>query len=167
MAMATLLPACGGIVNNPKPTIYTLSPESIKAQSPGFTLTVNGTGLAPQSIVFWNGSALSSSFIDDKQIKAVISSALITVPGTATVQVQTSAPGGGTSGNLTFTILPSASPVPTITSLSPSTALAGSAGFTLFVNGSNFVPLSTVTINGDNRPTSYIDSTQVAVGLAS
>jgi trimeric autotransporter adhesin len=166
MAMAVLLPACGGIVNNPSPSLTSLSPSSIKAQSSGFTLTVNGNGLAPQSEVFWNGSALTSQFINNHQLQAVISAELITVPGPIIVEVQTPAPGGGTSNQLTFTIKPGTSPIPTITSLSPSTGLAGSPGFTLYVNGTNFVPLSTVTINGDNRSTAYVNSTQLLVTLS-
>ncbi len=165
--MAVLLPACGGIVNNPSPTIASLSPSSIKAESSGFTLTVNGSGLAPQSIVFWNGSALSSSFQNDHQILAVISSSLITIPGIAMVEVQTPAPGGGTSNVLNFTIKPSASPVPTITSISPSTGQAGSGGFIVDVTGTNFVPLSSVTVNGDNRPTSFVSSVELQIALSS
>lgn len=165
--MSILLLSCGGIVNNPSPTIASLSPSSIKAQSSGFTLAVNGSGLAPQSIVFWNGSALSSSFQNDHQILAVISSSLITVPGVAMVEVQTPAPGGGTSNVLNFTVKPTASPVPTITSISPNTGQAGSAGFIVDVTGTNFVPLSSVTVNGDNRPTSYVSSVEVQAALSS
>ncbi len=85
--------------------------------------------------------------------------------GMASVQVFTPSPGGGTSPQppkeLVFTINGVPSPVPQITSLSPSGAFAGSAGFTLTITGSNFVSLSIVTVNGSNRSTGFVDSTSL------
>jgi hypothetical protein len=44
--------------SNPAPFAnQLLVPESAKPGSGGFTLTVNGTGFASGSTVFWNGSA--------------------------------------------------------------------------------------------------------------
>ncbi len=50
-------------------------------------------------------------------------------------------------------------PVPSTSLLSPSSAQAGSPGFTLTVYGSNFVPGSVVRWNGSSRPTMYFNST--------
>src|SRR5258708_38628578 len=55
----------------------------------------------------------------------------------------------------------SSNPVPTVASLSPSAAPAGSASFTLTVSGTNFVSLSTVHWNGSARPTTFVSSTQL------
>ncbi|HEX9979608.1 MAG TPA: T9SS sorting signal type C domain-containing protein [Flavobacterium sp.] len=52
--------------------------------------------------------------------------------------------------------------VPVITSISPSSRTAGTAGFPLTVNGSNFVTgTSTVRWNGSNRSTTYVSPTQL------
>jgi uncharacterized protein (TIGR03437 family) len=59
----------------------------------------------------------------------------------------------------------SSNPVPTLTSLSPSSAIAGGAGFTLTVNGSNFVPGSVVRWNGSNRATTFVSSTQLTAAI--
>ncbi|HAM51438.1 MAG TPA: hypothetical protein DCP92_12400, partial [Nitrospiraceae bacterium] len=52
-------------------------------------------------------------------------------------------------------------PVPTTTSLSPSTAMPGGAGVALTVNGTSFVSNSVVQWNGSSRTTTYVSSTQL------
>ena len=52
-------------------------------------------------------------------------------------------------------------PTPTLTSLSPASATVGGAGFTLTVNGSDFVPGAGVSWNGGTRATSFVNSGQL------
>ena len=52
-------------------------------------------------------------------------------------------------------------PTPTLKITNPTTTLAGSAGFTLTINGSNFINGSTVRWNGANRPTTYVSAAQL------
>jgi hypothetical protein len=52
-------------------------------------------------------------------------------------------------------------PVPVISSLSPSSAIAGNAAFTLTANGSNFVDNSQVQWNGAPRTTTFVSFTQL------
>jgi hypothetical protein len=56
-------------------------------------------------------------------------------------------------------------PAPAIGVLSPSTANAGDAGFTLRVNGSNFVDRSVVRWNGADRATTFVDSTLLTASI--
>ncbi len=55
----------------------------------------------------------------------------------------------------------SVAPVPFITGTQPSSFTAGDPGFFLTINGGNFVNRSTVQWNGLNRPTTFINSTQL------
>src|SRR5207244_7047192 len=66
--------------------------------------------------------------------------------------------GGTGSATLTLTIN---NPVPTTTSISPASTTAGSAQFTLTVNGTNFVSTSTVYWNGSPLTTTFVSSTQL------
>lgn len=50
---------------------------------------------------------------------------------------------------------------PAISSISPGSIIAGSNGFTLTVNGSNFNISSTVQWSGSSRPTAYVNDTQL------
>ena len=56
-------------------------------------------------------------------------------------------------------------PLPAITSISPNTAYAGSAGFTLTVNGTNFLAGSTVTFNGVSRVATFTSATKLTVAI--
>src|SRR5204863_448603 len=82
--------------------------------------------------------------------------------GTDSVTVFSPTPGGGTSNAVTFT---TNNPAPTATSLSPSSATAGSAAFTLTVTGSNFVNGSTVRWNGASRTTTFVSATQLTAAI--
>jgi hypothetical protein len=56
-------------------------------------------------------------------------------------------------------------PVPTTTSLNPTSATAGGIAFTLTVNGTNFVNGSSVRWNGTDRTTTYVNSTQLTASI--
>ena len=62
-----------------------------------------------------------------------------------------------TVGNTT----PPNNPVPNITSLSPSSAPINGPAFTLTVNGTGFVPTSSVVFNLYQQPTTFVSSTQL------
>jgi 6-phosphogluconolactonase len=53
----------------------------------------------------------------------------------------------------------------TISSISPGSTAAGSAGFTLTVNGTNFVAASAVTFNGSAVVTTYVSATQLTAAI--
>ena len=145
-------------INNPAPAITSLSPSSATADGGAFTLTVNGTSFVSGSIVKWNGSDRTTTYVSGTQLTAAITAADIATAGTASVTVFNPTPGGGTSNAQMFTIN---NPTPTTTSLSPSSATAGGAAFTLTVNGTNFVSNSVVRWNGSDRTTTYVSSTQL------
>lgn len=57
-------------------------------------------------------------------------------------------------------------PVPTTTGLTPPSATAGGAGFSLTVNGTNFVNgVSTVRWNGSDRATAFVSSTELTATI--
>ena len=167
LAVALAMPSCGGVVNNPSPSITSLSPPTAKAGDPGFTLTVNGSGFAPQSTIVWNGAGRATIFLSDGQVTTQIQPSDIAFPGTLTVQVSTPSPGGGNSNILNFTIAALNNPVPNVSMISPSGTLAGLSGLPIRVTGSNFVSQSIVTINNGNRQTSFFNSTTLQASLLS
>src|SRR3984893_252549 len=136
-------------VNNPVPTIATISPTNATAGGAGITLTVNGTNFNSSSVVNFNGNARTTTFVNATQVTASITAADIAATGTFNVTVTNPTPGGGTSGNSTFSVN---NPAPAITSLSPSSAIVGGTAFTLTVNGTGFVSGAMVNFNGNARP---------------
>lgn len=61
---------------------------------------------------------------------------------------------------------PASNPAPSITSLSPSSAVAGAAAQTLTINGTNFLSTSTVTYNGVAHTAAYVSATQLTISLS-
>ena len=153
--------------NNPAPAVSGLSPASGTAGGPTFTLTVNGSNFVAGSVVRWNGSDRATTYVSASQLTASINSIDIASAGSATVTVFNPAPGGGASGGSTFTVTGAPNPAPGIGTLSPSTANAGSAGFTLTVYGTSFVSGATVLWNGASRTTTFISSTQLLAAIPS
>jgi hypothetical protein len=140
------------------PTISSLSPSSATAGGPGFTLTVNGTGFQLGATVSFNGTTLSTTVANPTQLTASVPAGLITSAGTLPVFV-TSA--GLNSNSLNFTV----SPPPSISSISPTSANAGGAAFTLTVNGSNFGADSTVNFNGTALTTTVVNGGQATASV--
>jgi uncharacterized protein (TIGR03437 family) len=62
--------------------------------------------------------------------------------------------------------LPSKSIQPTITLLSPNTANAGGAGFSISVTGANFATGTVLRWNGSSRPTNIVDSTHLTAQIS-
>jgi hypothetical protein len=150
--------------SNPVPTITAINPSSAVAGSGGFTLTITGTNFVNGSVVRWNGSPRTTTFVSSTRLEAAIPASDVATAGTANVTVFNPAPGGGTSNTATFTIQAS-NPVPTITAINPSSAVAGSGGFTLTITGTNFVNSSVVRWNGSDRPTTFVSSTQLTAAI--
>jgi hypothetical protein len=151
-------------ITNPSPTISSISPATAVAGSGGFTLTITGTNFVNGSVVRWNGSPRTTTFVSSTRLEAAIPASDVATAGTANVTVFNPAPGGGTSNTATFTIQAS-NPVPTITAINPSSAVAGSGGFTLTITGTNFVNSSVVRWNGSDRPTTFVSSTQLTAAI--
>jgi WD40-like Beta Propeller Repeat len=171
------LPACDQTINYPQPTLTSLNPTNINANSPQFILKVMGKNFVQQTSVNWSTSTGSVTlpvvfFISTNEIDAQIPPSLIENPGTANISVTTPTPGGGTSPSSTqplivFTINPIQSPTPSISSVTP-TALTAASGTssTITIFGKNFVSESTVVVNSANRTTTYVNPSQLQATLA-
>lgn len=149
-------------INNPVPTLTSIDPTSMIAGSAGFTLTLNGTGFVAASVAQVNGASRTTTFVNGTKLTINLTAAEIANAGTLSIAVVNPAPGGGTTGTQTLTIN---NPVPTLTSLSQTSATTGSEGFTLTVNGTNFVSSSKVRWNGDNRTTTFVSNTQLTATI--
>lgn len=165
-----LFASCGGVINLPVPEISTLTPASVAEESTTFTLAVNGSGFAPSSTVNFNGLPRATIFLSETELTVLVDPADVVASGTINIYVTTPPPGGGTSNIVTLTINPTALPVPQISSLTPNSIAAGSQSGTITINGSNFVgvpgtSVSVATVDGANRTTTFVSTTQLTVAL--
>lgn len=164
-------PAPGGGTSNPLtftinqpnavPAITSISPNSAVEGSAGFTLTVNGNGFVAGSVVRWDGSPRTTTFVSATQVMAAVLATDLVGTGQASVSVFNPAPGGGTSNVVTFNITSGTNPAPTLSSINPNSALAGGPAFTLTANGTNFVASSKVRWNGQDLSTAFGSSTEL------
>jgi hypothetical protein len=139
--------------SNPVPTLTALSPNGVTLGGASFTLTLTGTNFAPDAYITFAGNERAATYVSSTKLQAQISSSdfnLYDGPGAISVAVVNPGPSGGTSGSLSFNF---GAATPTITSLSPASAIEGSFQFLLAVSGSNFDPVAQVQWNGQARQT--------------
>src|SRR5205823_253917 len=82
--------------------------------------------------------------------------------GSLSITVANPAPGGGTSGTLALAVN---NPLPSLSTISPASVTAGAAAFSLTVTGNNFLRQSVVQINGANRATTFVSTTQLTAAI--
>ena len=150
-------------VNNPVPALTSMTPNNAVAGGGPFTLTVTGSNFVSGAVVRWNGANRPTTLINGTQATAQLTAADLTDGGTFNITITNPFPGGGTSGGLSFAIT---SPVPTLSTINPNSRTAGGGLFTLTVTGTNFVGNSVVRFNGSNRPTTFVNSSQLTAQIA-
>jgi hypothetical protein len=114
LLLMTLSFGCGGYNSGSgmqpasTPNISTLLPDSENAGGGDFVLTVNGTGFASNSVVYWNLATVSTTYVTAQQVTANITAAEIATSGTASVYVKNPGTGiyamGVNSNPVNFTI---------------------------------------------------------------
>ncbi len=150
--------------STPAPVLAVLSPSAIEPGSPSFTLFVSGKNFQADSVVRWNGSDRLTEFFSGSEIRAQITAADVANAGAANVTVFTLSPGGGESVPLNLNITGD-KPVPGLARLNPGTRAIGGGDFILNVFGFNFTPQSVVRWNGQDRPTTPVNSTQLNAAI--
>ncbi len=151
-------PSTSNAQTNPVPQITSLSPFDANVGGAPITLTVIGYNFVNGSVVRWNGINRVTTFISPTRIATDISTTDIATAATIGVDVVNPAPGGGQSNIRYFSIR---NPVPSISSLFRSSWSPGGDYFTLFVNGSGFVPESVVDWNGRKPTITYLSPTRI------
>lgn len=101
-----------------------LVPTSAVPNGASFTLTVNGAGFTPTSVLNWNGAPLMTTFVNSDQLTAIVPASKITNFGTASVTVMPP-PGGSGISNVGFFEIASPASSIRFTQLPPNPPLSG------------------------------------------
>jgi hypothetical protein len=150
------------LITNPAPAITSIAPNGVLVGSGAFTLTVNGNNFVSSSTVDWDGAALTTTFVSATQLTASVPAADIASAGTHSITVVTPVPGGGTSN----AVSEEADSACALTSISPTSAPAGSAALTLTVTGSGFINGAVVSWAGTPLPTTYVSATELTATIS-
>jgi hypothetical protein len=149
------------VVDFPTPTMTSVAPNQVTVGYSGpLTITVLGTQFYPQSVIDWNGSPLTTTYVSPGALTATIPAVDFTALGGFPITVVNPAPGGGRSVSQTFQVVPN--PVPVLTSMSSTEVGANDpSAWYLAITGSNFVPGSVIDWNSTPLPTTFVSSTEV------
>ncbi len=143
------------IIQYPTPLIASLSPDSVPAKSPDFTLTVAGS-FVPGNTVIFNSHNLQTAYGNATTLTAVVPSSLIQTKGVYPVAVMT--PDGQSSNLLYFTITDT---LPVISGFSPT---EGPSGTLVTIVGANFSKTpTTVSFNGTPTVVASLSDAEIKV----
>jgi hypothetical protein len=135
----------------PVPILSSVSPSSVYASGPAYTMQVNGSGFTSASTVLVNGNPRSTTYTSGTSLTAQVLASDIASVGQFEVQVTTPAPDGGTSNYMVVSVTASPKTPPTVTVAPSSTniTMAQALAVTVAVSGpsGNPVPTGTVTLS--------------------
>jgi hypothetical protein len=155
------------------PMATSLSRSSANQGEPGFILTVTGSDFIDGARTRWSGKDLVTTFVGDTELRAAVEAEDLASGGYIPVSVEN--PDSEASAALTFEVR---RPAPTLTSLSPASALAGSSGLTLTLSGTGFLPTgggswppgpmsgNGVLWNGKEKGTIFISPTELLLEIS-
>lgn len=143
------------VTQSPPSANISISPESAMVGSPDLTLTIAGSntftfaqGGVHYSTAVWSqdgiNTPLSTTFASSSQLTAIVPAALLASRVTAEIHVEVwdriEGTRVATSSLVPFQVTssPPATPVPSISSISPSTVSAGNSDVTITIDGANF-----------------------------
>lgn len=152
----------GGGTTTPTPAISSITPTKLVAGAGATTLTISGSGFVSTSVVTVGGTAEATTYVSATQLTATIPATQVASGAELSVAVS-----NGAISSTTPMALEVDNPAPAITSISPSTAVAGTASTVVTLTGTGFLPSTVVNANGSMRATTFINSTQVSVALPS
>jgi hypothetical protein len=149
-------------VSNPAVQLTAITPTTALVNAAATTVTLNGSGFVTASSALFNGSPVSTTYVDGRTLKAVIPQSALTAVGDFPVAVKNPPPGGGVSMPLTFRVQYG---VPQITTVAPTTVTAGAGATSVTVSGSSFYAASQVLFNGAASATTFVSGSQLTATL--
>lgn len=149
------------------PGMANVSPASVIAGGPDVTVSVIGTNFYPDSKVLFNGGALPTTFVHDRQLDAVIPANLVSAAGNHLLRVRTpTVTGDLASAGLPFNVVaPNQPAAPSIETINPPAANYGNEALNVVITGANFRADSQVLLNGGPVKTTYISPSILLVEL--
>ena len=97
-------------VNNPVPTLTSISPTTKNTGDSTFSLTLNGTNFNASSTAYFSTSTLSTTYVSSTQLTASVPGSLLTAGGAFNITVANPTPGGGTSTAQVLTVVDTIAP---------------------------------------------------------
>jgi YVTN family beta-propeller protein len=145
-------------VENPLPAISVLDPLEIMAGAQGFPLAVYGSGFFDDSTIYINGISRPFALSGQTKMQIPLRAEDLEFGRSLEITVSNPPPGGGSSMPVTFAVL---NPFPELTSINPTSTIAGRPDFILALSGNNFIKTATVSFNNMQLPIKYVNKTSI------
>jgi len=136
----------------PVPILASVSPATVYAGGPAYTMQLTGSGFTSASTVLIGGTPRTTTYVSATSLTAQVLASDIATTGQFNVQVTTPAPGGGTSNYAEVSIDPAQQTPPAVTVTPSAMSVTTAQAFTVTVavtggNG-NPTPTGSVTLSG-------------------
>jgi hypothetical protein len=125
----------------PATAIASISPSLATVGGPGFTLSVNGSNFKSGAAVFFDQTALATTFISSTKLSAEVQASLISAIGVHRITAQN--PDGAPSNEAVFQVLPES---PLAGAVDPPSVIAGGGDVTVTITGERFQPGAVVRV---------------------
>ncbi|MGZ8840218.1 MAG: SBBP repeat-containing protein [Candidatus Aminicenantales bacterium] len=153
-------------VDNPVPTLSSLSTTNVTGGGAAFTITVLGSNFVPSSVVRWNGSDRTTTYVSSVELQAAIPASDLATGGDVPVTVFNPAPVGGLTSALSLHV----SSFTTVANPSSKSVTAGqSATYTIQVNpqyGSFDAPITFTCSGLPSKCTATFSAASVTPGTS-
>jgi hypothetical protein len=143
-------------VDNPVPTITSISPTGETAGMSSAVVVVTGTGFDPATVINVGSTSRTTTFTSATQVGVTLTAADLAAAGNLSLTAVNPTPGGGTSAAVSLSVATATQPGTQITAVSPSTIFTGSPDTTLTVSGTGFTANSVIQWNGTPLQTGLI-----------
>ncbi len=140
-------------LTNPIPSVTTFSPKTVTAGAKSLQIQVNGSGFAKNAFITFAGTQIPTNG-SGTQLTGDVADGFIARAGDVKVGVTNPAPGGGAADAGTFTIT---SPVPSLSSVSPSKSKVQKGELRIQLTGKGFIGNSRASARGTSLDT-FLDS---------
>ncbi len=145
-------------VENPIPVVFAVDPFEIMAGTSGITLSVYGSGFFKDSSIYINGISRPFTLSGQTKMQIQLGAEDLESGRYLEITVSNPQPGGGLSKPAIFTVL---NPVPELTSINPTSIIAGRPDFILVISGNDFKRTSIVGFGNLQLPVKYINKTSI------
>lgn len=172
------LPAPGGgsskqvlTALNAPPSTVTVTPASVTQGAGETKLIITATNLSAGSVLYWNGSPRTASFVlngvgtNTGHFVLLLQPSDLSQPSTAKITVSNPGPGGGISAPISFIVQPASGPgIPVLSTPEPFTYGGGyTLGPLVQLDGLGFAANTTAFWDGAQIPVTSFTSTQITI----
>ena len=147
------------IPKTPEPEISAISPSSVEAAR-DVEMVVHGVGFIGKSVVRIGGTAVPTTFVDIRTLRAKIPAVSLSKEahdGAVKITVFNAPPDGGVSNTAFVKFGTTTSSAPQITAITPYRVVEGESNLELTVNGVGFESNSVVRVGDAAAPTTFIN----------